>query len=352
MKAEAQATGNGGHGQAGDTSAGDAYLGAGLSAAQFQQLDEQGYLLVPGMLDPEADLDPILHEYDGVLDRLAHTLFAQGKVSSPYPELPFGERVSRMYEESGEMLNQWFDFHLPQRHVTHDTPFWVGPAVFRTLVNPRLLDAVESVIGGEIYSNPVQHVRIKPPEGRMGRQPDGRPVYGATVWHQDNGVIQEDGDQSDILTVWFPITDALVEHGCLHVVPGSHRHGIYTHCPMEKGSNEVQIPDHLFPVERALPIPMRRGDVLFLHKRTCHGSLSNVSDEVRISFDLRYNPIGQRTGREVFPGFVARSRSNPASELRDPDAWAELWYATRRHMADANVDVSFNRWDPDAAGCA
>jgi hypothetical protein len=324
----------------------------GLSAGQLEHFDEHGYLLVPGMLDPAADLDPILDEYDGVLDRLAHTLFAQGKVSSPYPDLPFGERISRMYEESGEMLNQWFDFHLPQRHVTHDTPFWVGPAVFGTLVNPKLLDAVESVIGGEIYSNPVQHVRIKPPEGRMGRQPDGRPVYGATVWHQDNGVIQADGDGSDILTVWFPITDALIQHGCLHVVPGSHRGGIYTHCPMEKGSNEVLIPDHLFPVERALPMPMRRGDVLFLHKRTCHGSLSNVSNEVRISFDLRYNPVGQRTGREVFPGFVARSRRNPASELRDPVAWAELWYATRRHMADANVDVSFNRWDPDAAGCA
>ena len=171
-------------------------LGTGLSAGQLEHFDEHGYLLVRGMLDPATDLAPILDEYDGVLDRLAHTLFAQGKVSSPYPDLPFGERISRMYEESGEMLNQWFDFHLPQRHVTYDTPFWVGPAVFGTLVNPKLLDAVESVIGGEIYSNPVQHVRIKPPEGRMGRQPDGRPVYGATVWHQDNGVIQEDGDQS------------------------------------------------------------------------------------------------------------------------------------------------------------
>ena len=326
--------------------------GGGLNQAQLDHLDREGYLLLEGLLEPSADLDPILDEYASVLDRMAYALFAQGKVSSPYPELPFGERVTRMYAETGEMLGQWFDFHLPQRHVKHDTPLWVGPAVFHTLINPTLLDAVESVIGGEIYSNPVQHVRIKPPERRIGKQQDGRPIYGATVWHQDNGVIQADGDQSDILTVWFPITDALVEHGCLQVVPRSHRSGIYTHCPMAKRSNEVRIPDHLFPLERALPLPMRRGDVLFLHKCTCHGSLSNLSDEVRFSFDLRYNPIGQSTGREVFPGFVARSRGNPASELHDPAAWAELWYATRRHMADANVDVSFNRWDPDAAGCA
>ena len=106
----------------------------GLNSAQLERFDEQGFLLLPGMLDPVQDLDPILAEYAGVLDRLAHTLYTQGKVSSPYPELPFGERVSRMYEESGEMLNHWFDFHLPQRHVTHDTPLWVGPAGFRTLV--------------------------------------------------------------------------------------------------------------------------------------------------------------------------------------------------------------------------
>ena len=115
----------------------------------------------------------------------------QGKVSSAYPELPFGERVSRMYEESGEMLNQWFDFHLPQRHVTHDTPFWVGPAVFRTLVNPKLLDAVESMIGGggEIYSNPVQH---RPRVPRAQELPTShRP--GAGVVMAETGVVSQEG---------------------------------------------------------------------------------------------------------------------------------------------------------------
>ncbi len=67
------------------------------------------------------------------------------------------------------------------------------------------------------------------------------------------------------------------------------------------------------------PIPMKRGDVLFLTKYTLHGSLPNTSDEVRWSFDRRCNPIGQPTGREAFPGFVARSRANPDSELHDPE---------------------------------
>ena len=325
---------------------------SGLSQSQLEHLESEGYLKVEGLLDPIKDLDPIIEEYKGVLDRLVQALYDHGEISSRYQELSFGERITTIYAETGQILNQWFDFHLPQRDVRHDTPMWVGPAVFRALTNPTLLDAVESVMGGEIYSNPVQHVRIKPPERHMGTDRFGRPVYGATVWHQDNGVVQPEADDSTILTVWFPITTALVEHGCLHVVPRSHREGLLTHCPMEQGSNEVLIPDEFFAVEQALPLPCQRGDVLFLNSRTCHGSLSNVSDEVRFSLDLRYNPIGQHTGREWFPGFVARSRRDPESELHDPEAWAALWYQTRRRMAETNQDVSFNRWDPDAAGCA
>lgn len=67
-------------------------------------------------------------------------------------------------------------------------------------------------------------------------------------------------------------------------------------------------------------MPVQRGDVLFLTRWTVHSSLSNHSDEIHWSFDLRYHPIGQATGREAFPGFVARSRANPDSELHDAAA--------------------------------
>ena len=79
---------------------------------------------------------------------------------------------------------------------------------------------------------------------------------------------------------------------------------------------------------------MQRGDVLFLTKLTLHASHANNSDAVRWSLDLRYNPIGQPTGRGAFPGFVARSRRQPETELRDPAEWAQLWYDARyRHRA-------------------
>jgi hypothetical protein len=323
---------------------------AGLSQNQLEQFDRDGFLKVEGLLDPIKDLDPIIEEYRGVLDRLAQTLFEEGRLASSYAELPFGERLIKLYDETGENLSQHFDFHLPQGNIKHDTPIWVGPAVFRALTNPRLLDVVESFIGPEIYSNPVQHVRIKPPERFVAKDEEGRAKLGATNWHQDNGVVLPEADESDILTVWFSLTDAEEKHGCLQAVPGSHRDGLLTHCPAGPGG--LEIPDQLLDRGRAVALPTVRGDVLFLHKRTGHGSLRNVSDEIRWSFDLRYNPVGQETGRGVFPGFVARSRKNPESELRDPQAWAELWYTARRHLAEIDYHQPFNRWDPDAPACA
>jgi ectoine hydroxylase-related dioxygenase (phytanoyl-CoA dioxygenase family) len=321
-----------------------------LSAEQVAQFEEQGYLLVEGLLDPVADLDPIIEEYKGVLDRLAAELYERGQIRSTYADLPFGERLIRIYQESGKVHAQYFDFSLPQGDVTEETPMWVGPAVFRAMTNSRLLDAVESIIGPEIYSNPVQHVRIKPPEHLTPKDDKGRVQLGATPWHQDNGVVLPEADETEMLTVWFPLLDAPVEAGPLEVIPYSHRDGLRTHCPGHIGG--LAIPNQLLEMDQAVPVPMKRGDVLFLHRRTCHASLSNVSDNIRWSFDLRYNPIGQATGRGAFPGFVARSRAHPEQELHDPEAWAQLWYETRRRMAETAYNQPFNRWDGRAPVCA
>lgn len=321
-----------------------------LSPEQVAQFEEQGYLVVERLFDPEADLDPIIEEYKGVLDQLAHDLYEKGETTSLYEELPFGERLIRIYQESGKVHAQYFDFSLPQGNVKFDTPMWVGPAVFAALSNPHLLDAVESIVGPEIYSNPVQHVRIKPPEHLTPRDEKGNLQLGATPWHQDNGVVLPEADETEMLTVWFPLLDAPVEAGPLQVIPYSHRDGLRTHCP--GGVGGLAIPAQLLEMEEAIPVPLKRGDVLFLHKRTCHSSLSNVSDNIRWSFDLRYNPIGQATGRGAFPGFIARSRSNPQSELHDAQEWARLWHETRRRMAEENFNQPFNRWDGKALVCA
>lgn len=329
---------------------------SGLSAEQIERFHTDGFLLVEDLFDPATDIGPILTEYEGVLDRLANTLFEQGAIASPYKELPFSDRLIQIYEESGTVHPQYFDFSLPQNGVTHDTPFWAGPAVFDMIRHPRLLDAIESLIGPEIYSNPVQHIRIKPPESKTFEKLKDHEVaqVGATPWHQDQGVITAEADESDIITVWFPLRDASERHGCLAVAARSHQEGLVQHCPAERGNTAgvgVHIREQLIEGREIVPMPMKAGSALFMTKETIHKSLRNTSDEVRISFDLRYNPIGQPTGREAFPGFVARSQTRPETELHDADAWNQLWMEARRALAEQDIP-KFNRWDPNSPACA
>ena len=319
-----------------------------LTPAQREQFEYEGFLVVEDVLDPARDIAPIMAEYAEVVDDIARSLHEAGAISSLYRELPFDVRLIRVCEESGRNFPQDFDFSLPQRGVKHDTPIHVGPAVFGLLTSPRLLDLVEDMLGPEIYSNPVQHIRMKLPKRAVARGAHNG-LVSKIPWHQDNGVILPEADESDILTIWMPISEATIENGCLQVIPRSHRGDLVPHCPREKG---VGIPEKLIATDQALPLPMQPGRALLMTSRTVHSSLDNVTDDkVRISFDLRYQPTGQPTGRPAFPGFVARSARHPEAVLRNPAEWARLWYEARARLAEQE-NPSYNRWSAQDAVCA
>ncbi|MDQ2783941.1 MAG: phytanoyl-CoA dioxygenase family protein [Chloroflexota bacterium] len=322
----------------------------GLNEAQRQQFADEGFLVVEDVLDPARDFAPVMDEYRAILNGIADTLYAEGAISSRYDDLPFAERLTEICAESKQVLSQHFDFSLPQKGVLPDTPIYTGPAMFRVLANSRLLDLVASVIGPEIFSCPVQHARMKLPKRAVADPANG--LIAKIPWHQDNGVLMPEADESSILTVWMPVTEATVENGCMQVIPRSHGRELFDHCP--GGPGGLAIPDAVLPPGDPVSLPMKPGSVLLMTQNTVHSSLDNVTpDQVRISFDLRFQPIGQPTGRPAFAqaGFVARSAAHPESVVRDPAVWSRNWLAVRDHLA-AREDTAFNRWRADAAACA
>ncbi|HVX45381.1 MAG TPA: phytanoyl-CoA dioxygenase family protein [Mycobacteriales bacterium] len=321
----------------------------GLTASAVNRsLDDDGYAVVDHILDPTDDLQPLLADFAGVLDQLAGKLLAGGEVTSTYAELPFGPRLIRLTRECGHSLSQHFDLALPNGGIRSETPIHISAAVFAVLTNPRLLDLAEELLGPEIAVSPVGHVRIKLPEGTL---PDGGDGLMAQIpWHQDNGVVLEEADGIDVLTVWIPVNAATIPNGCMQVVPTSRRHDLQPHCPADKKG--LHIPDPFVDEDRAVPLPMEAGSVLLMHPRTIHSSLPNLTeDQVRISLDLRYQPADQPTGRPMFPSFIARSRSNPERELRDWRVWSQQWLDVRARLA-ADPPPAYNRWDPNAPACA
>jgi len=314
-----------------------------------QTLDELGYVVWKDLFDPPVDLLPLFDEYDALIDDVSARLEIDGAIEDRYTDLPLGRRVVRLGVETGGDIFRYTDICLPGARTTVDTPIHLGPAVFSLLTNPKLLDAVEHFIGPEILVHPVQHARMKPPQHLVPEELFYNTMISRTVWHQDQSVVHEAGDATDILTVWIPLTVANVETGCVVVVPGSHRDDLILHCLDTPKTKGLHIPEERVP-PGAIPVEMDPGDVLFMHRRTVHSSLPNLSDDLRWSFDLRYSPVGAPTGRDWAPSFVARSRSAPESVVIGADEWRDMWLDTRDRIS-REPPVSF-RWDPDDLRCA
>ena len=75
--------------------------------------------------------------------------------------------MTAVFKVTAETFAQFFKPGVPLFNVSNDTPFWTASAIFNPIRNAKLLNIVESIIGPEIASNPVQYVRIKPPQNTI-----------------------------------------------------------------------------------------------------------------------------------------------------------------------------------------
>ena len=235
--------------------------------AARRHFDETGYVLWEGVLDPDTDLQPVVDEYSALLDRLAAGWVQDGTLAGYDPRQPFAQRLLHVQQAAHGAYQGPFDITLnpyltdpPAFRPT--SPVHTGPAVFDLLRNPRLLDAVQTFVGPEIYSVPVQHVRVKPPESVL---PAGErtPLTGSSFWHQDLAVINPEADGTNMVGAFVAVSDVTEENGCLLVVPGSHRHGLVHHCRTPTANG---IPERLVDDCEPVAVPMKAGDVLFLHR--------------------------------------------------------------------------------------
>lgn len=303
-----------------------------LTNQQLGSFHKNGYLVIDHVLDDD-DLSPLEVEYAALLEDLAQKLFTKGKVDSTFKNLEFAERFARIVARYPDCIDL-FNISLPLVNGEIDPDKYhahTGPAVFGLLRNRKILDVVEAVIGPEIASSPVQQMRIKPPLAKLTADNVTHSGVGNTTWHQDTVAVLPEADATNQLTVWIAVTDAGEENGCLVSIPGSHLEGAHTHVPGII-PREPTVPASIINHRTGNPLPVKRGGVIIFHKQNIHCSMPNRSDRLRWSVDLRYHPIGQPSGRPAFPGFVARSKSNPNTELTDPVRWNRMWQKSRKKI--------------------
>jgi ectoine hydroxylase-related dioxygenase (phytanoyl-CoA dioxygenase family) len=99
-------------------------------------------------------------------------------------------------------------------------------------------------------------------------------------WHQDSYYFPF--DRTPQVGLWLAISEATLENGCLHVVPGSHTQPVHDHVDDRRPNANigyVEIIDH--DMSESISVTMEPGDLLVFHSHLMHCSTDNESDDVR-----------------------------------------------------------------------
>lgn len=326
-------------------------LSASITPAQRTQLLDHGYLVVPELIDL-ATIDAVRHELHAVVSAIVNDLRAAGRIPNAFAHEDFDHQLARIARQDMALAREV----IARVHGDKGEGGHMGPAIFQLLSHPRLLNAIEAIVGPEIIGSSVYRIRPKAPGLDKGAVP----------WHQDSGYLLSHCDKELIVTCWIPLVDATIDNGCLYVLPDAHKRGILTHHTGGPAGYLV-IQDEDLPADlQPIPVPVPKGGVLMMTNLTPHASFLNQSDHMRWSIDLRYQGAGAPHNVDKLPGdidpagpaveiacyppeadFVLRSPSRPEKEVR---TWEQLKAVRDEYFEHRHELKSFGgRWKPVTA---
>ncbi|MDR6288352.1 ectoine hydroxylase-related dioxygenase (phytanoyl-CoA dioxygenase family) [Inquilinus ginsengisoli] len=200
----------------------------------------------------------------------------------------------------------------PLRHKSHLLFTWLDDLIR----HPRILDAVEDIIGPNILAWGSSFF-IKEPHD---------PGY--VSWHQDStywGL-----DPADIVTAWVALSESTAENGAMRVIPDSHLLDQVPHRDTFAANNLLSRGQEIaveVDEKRAHMLVLQPGEMSLHHVRLIHGSDPNPSGKRRIGFAIRYLPTHVRQvvgthdtatlvrGVDAFHNFAPEQR--PESDLSE-----------------------------------
>ena len=167
----------------------------------------------------------------------------------------------------------------PDRSKTHLLLPWVDELIR----HPRILDAVEDIIGPDILLwNTVGW--IKEPKSET-----------FVSWHQDRQYIGLDSHQ--FVTAWLALSPSTAESGCVRILPGSHKEAplphrdeYHEHNMLSRGQ-EIAVP---VDESKAVAMELAPGQISLHDVRLAHASDPNRSDERRIGLSMHFIPPSTR----------------------------------------------------------
>lgn len=223
-------------------------------APMLNQLDHNGYIIVPGLLD-EAQVTEVKDWVARIVAR--------------------GSDVPISLEPQFECTDP-ASLRKIRRLFWNDMPFWKDQ--FR---RSRLRELVREMIGeGAVL---IFHAAFLKPAG----------VGSAIEPHQDQALWPQ--PYPGAISVWVALEPATLENGCLEMYEETHRMGDLPH---NHGDWHACVDISSF---RKTRIPLPPGDAVAWHRLMVHGSAANKSDKPRWGMVMVF-------ARESEPGFDAFDR--------------------------------------------
>jgi ectoine hydroxylase-related dioxygenase (phytanoyl-CoA dioxygenase family) len=219
-----------------------------LSEEQIDQYRNEGFVIVERLFDADD-----LARVDATIRQMTEQALAGGdfsKVLELEPEPVDGKCVPR------RIFNP-YDQHETFRALAHD---------------PRLLDKIESLIGGDFN---LQHSKLNMKPAKVGS---------VVEWHQDMAYFPHTND--DLVTTLIYLDDATEENGCLQVLPRHHTH-FFDHSGPD-GRFAGMITESLADFGKPRSLPAAAGSAIFMHCITPHSSLPNRSSRARRTLIYEY----------------------------------------------------------------
>ena len=149
----------------------------------------------------------------------------------------------------------------------------LSPLFAELAYDPKITSLV-----GEIFGGPVELF-----EDKLNLKLPGGSPY---PWHQD-WVCCWRAHTDELITCFIYLEDANTENGCLWVIPGSHIGKPIL--PFKPGSR-FEIDPAYVDKDKAIPVPLRAGEMIFFDPYLLHFSDLNYTTTSRKAIIYTYNP--------------------------------------------------------------
>ncbi len=171
----------------------------------------------------------------------------------------------------------------------------ISPIFDKVSHNPKILDAVESIIGRDILICGTT-LFIKNPNEK-----------GFVSFHQDAKYIGL--EPHNWVTAWIAVTDANEENGCMRMWSGSHKDELKYHNQKFDENNLLtrgQTVENV-PIKETTPVILKAGQMSLHHPTIVHGSGLNRSNDRSIGFVIQ-SYIGSNVNQVLGKMYVQQAR--------------------------------------------